>query len=195
MKAFNNDLLSQVSSLETILLKNPFVKSILHHVDSMELPQWYLGGGCIAQTVWNYLSNEELTRNINDYDLAYFDQDLSYESENRHVANIREAFNNLPIQIDVKNQARAHLWYEEHFGYSIDDYQSVEETINTWPTTATCVGVKYIEGVFTVYAPYGLNDLFGMIIKPNKLQITKEIYLKKVKRWKECWPKLKIVQW
>jgi len=196
MKIYNTDILSQVRSLESILRKNPFVKHVLDNADRLELPQWYLGGGCVAQTVWNYLSKKELTCNINDYDLVYFDpHDLSYESENQHAANVQRLFNSLPIKIEVKNQARVHLWYEDHFGYPIDAYQSIEEAIKTWPTTATCVGVKYIEGMFTVYAPYGLNDMFGMIVKPNKLQITEETYIEKVKRWKECWPNLEIAPW
>lgn len=196
MKIHNNDIISQVRSLESILRKNPFIKHILDNIDRLELPQWYLGAGCVAQTVWNYLSKKELTNNINDYDLVYFDpHDLSYESESQRADSIQALFNSLMIKIDVKNQARVHLWYGDHFGYPIESYQSIEEAINTWPTTATCVGVKYIEGVFTVYAPYGLNDMFGMIVKPNKLQITKDIYTKKVKRWKECWPNLQVVPW
>ena len=51
------------------------------------------------------------------------------------------------------------------------------------------------KGEFIVYAPYGLNDLFGMIVRPNKVQITKEIYLNKVERWAKIWHKLKIIPW
>ena len=88
-----------------------------------------------------------------------------------------------------------HLRSQKHFHYSIQPYQSLEDAINHWPTTATCVGVQYVRNELFVYAPYGLNDLFGMVVRPNKLQITKEIYLKKVTRWKQCWPKLQIVPW
>ena len=40
------------------------------------------------------------------------------------------------------NETRVHLWYEAHFGYRIDPYASVEDAINTWPTTATSIGVR-----------------------------------------------------
>jgi hypothetical protein len=48
----------------------------------------------------------------------------------------------LPIAfgIDVKNEARVHLWYKSHFGYDIPPYHSVEEAMDSWPTTATAVG-------------------------------------------------------
>jgi uncharacterized protein len=196
MKTYNTDILSQVRSLEFILLKNTFIKNIFDNADRLELPHWYLGAGCVAQTVWNYLSEKEMSVDIIDYDLAYFDpQDLTYESEDKCVANVRALFKELPIKIDVKNQARVHLWYEDRFGHPIESYQSVEEAINTWPTTATCVGVRYIQGTFEVYAPYGLNDMFGMIVRPNKLKITEEIYNNKINRWKECWPSLQIMPW
>ena len=196
MNAFNTDLISQVKSLEFILGQSAIVPKVLKRAEALSLPNWYLGAGCIAQTIWNYLSGKELTSHINDLDLVYFDQDdLTYEAENQRMDDAKELFKDVPIRIDVKNQARVHLWYEEHFGYPIESYQSVEDAINSWPTTATCVGVRYSENECIVYAPYGLNDLFGMIVKPNKVQITEDIYVRKVKRWKHCWPMLQIVPW
>jgi hypothetical protein len=46
-----------------------------------------------------------------------------------------------------------------------------------------------------VYAPCGTNDIFDKIIRPNKVQITKEIYETKVKRWISFWPDLTIIPW
>jgi len=34
-----------------------------------------------------------------------------------------------------------------------------------------------------------------MIVRPNKRQITKEIYLEKVKRWTKLWSRLKVIPW
>jgi hypothetical protein len=193
----NSSLQSQLKVLETIVLKNSALKTILERTPSLSLPDWYLGAGCIAQTVWNYFSGHELLDNINDADLVYFDnKNLSLEAEKHRTVLARELFSDIPILVDLKNQARVHLWYERHFGYPIQPYQSVEEAINSWPTTSTAVAVKYDDnGVFTVYAPYGLNDLFSMIVQPNKLQITEEIYIDKVNRWKAYWPNLRIIPW
>lgn len=88
------------------------------------------------------------------------------------------------------------MWYKDHFGYSIEPYTSIESTINTWPTTATAIGVKLDENnKFKVYAPFGLNDLFGKIVRPNKIQITKHIYEKKVSNWLSKWSDLIVVPW
>ena len=183
--------------IETIILKSPVLKSILDRAPDLSLPNWYLGAGCIAQTVWNHFSGYDLLRNINDADLVYFDDsDMGFESEAYNINSAHELFPDLPFPVDIKNQARVHLWYEEHFGYPIQPCQSVEEAISNWPTTATAIGVRINDqGAFTVYAPFGLEDLLGMIVRPNKKQITEEIYLNKVKRWKTCWPDLKIIPW
>jgi uncharacterized protein len=193
----NGNLSPQFKKLIIIILKSPVLKTILERATGLSLPNWYLGAGCVAQTVWNYLSGRDLLLDICDADLVYFDEnDLSFESENIKISSAHKLFSDMPIFVDVKNQARVHLWYEEHFGYSITPYQSVEEAINSWPTTATAAAVRTDEnGYFSVCAPFGLEDLFGMIVRPNKKQITEEIYLKKVKRWKACWPGLRIIPW
>jgi hypothetical protein len=105
-------------------------------------------------------------------------------------------FATLPVPVEVRNQARVHLWYERRFGYPIHPYKSLERAIDSWPTTATSVGIRReAGGRFVVYAPFGLGDLFGLVVRPNKTQITQEIYAAKVKRWSACWPKLQILPW
>jgi hypothetical protein len=46
-----------------------------------------------------------------------------------------------------------------------------------------------------VYAPFGLTDLFSMIVRPNKMQITEELYEAKTERWIRLWPKLQRLPW
>jgi uncharacterized protein len=42
----------------------------------------------------------------------YFDgTDLSYEAEDRVIRRVAAACADLPITIEVKDQARVHLWY------------------------------------------------------------------------------------
>jgi hypothetical protein len=46
-----------------------------------------------------------------------------------------------------------------------------------------------------VYAPFALNDLFGMIVRANKAQITKNIYEKKTSKWTKIWTELIVIPW
>jgi hypothetical protein len=39
-----------------------------------------------------------------------------------------------------------------------------------------------MRGEFECCAPFGLDDLFGLVVRPNKRQITRAIYEAKVER-------------
>ena len=83
------------------------------------------------------------THGISDIDLVYFDgDDLSQGAEASHAARIGALFADLGLWVDVKNEARVHLWYAEKFGNTLAPYVSTEDAITTFPTTATAVGVQ-----------------------------------------------------
>jgi len=196
LSGYNKDIDYQKSLLVEILKKSR-ISGILDALARLDIPEYYAGAGCIVQTVWNYLSVFSEGKGIDDIDIAYFDAaDLSYEAEDRIIKKITLALSEISVKLDIKNQSRVHLWYKECFGYEIEPYSSLEDAINTWPTTATSIGVrKNRAGEFMVYAPFGLNDLFGKIVRANKKKITKEIYQKKVDKWLKTWPDLKIIPW
>jgi hypothetical protein len=151
----------------------------------------------VAGTVWNSLHGFESTAHIKDFDLVYFDEeDLSYGAEDVHIQRARTLFADLPAPVEVRNEARVHLWYEAHFGIAIDAYPSLEAAIASWPTTATSVGVRTgPDGDLTTYAPFGLEDLMGLVVRPNKSLVTREIYEEKAERWAACWPHLTVLPW
>ncbi|MGQ3479489.1 nucleotidyltransferase family protein [Paenibacillus sp. TY11] len=195
---YNQDLAVQMDGLTRIIESNPMLDAVLQKAVELEIEHYYVGAGCIAQSVWNHLLGLPLQHGINDVDFVYYDADVSYDKECEVIHNVREQFGDMdmPVRLDIKNQARVHLWYEQHFGYTIQPYNSLEEAINTWPTTATALGVRRTEGgAWKVYAPFGLNDLFGLIVRANKVQITQEIYNNKVQRWRANWPGLRVIPW
>ena len=160
------------------------------------LPDAWLVAGAIAQTVWNAKSGLPPEHGIRDMDIVYFDDtDLSAEAEAAEEARIRTLFSNIPVKADVKNEARVHLWYESRFGTAIPPYKSAEDAIATFPTTATAIGVRPGEGGLEVTAPFGLADLCAMAVRPNKAQVSADIYAAKVARWRELWPALDIRPW
>jgi len=196
MIGFNTDLTNQMKQLISILKLNEVLYSMIEKANDIGLQDYYIGAGCVAQTVWNYQTGLELMNGISDIDFVYYDSnDLSVEKENKTIKRIIEMMAPCRIKIDIKNQARVHLWYKDHFGYDIKPYDSIECAINSWPTTATSVGVRLENTELKVYAPFGLNDLFGMIVRANKAQITEEIYIQKVNKWKAKWPSLTIIPW
>jgi hypothetical protein len=168
---------------------------VIDAIPELGLPDCYVGGSCISQTVWNLAHHKEPHADIKDIDLVYFDDDLSEEKEQHEQARISTIFQNNFIDIDLKNEARVHLWYRDVFGYDIQPYRSSEEAILTFPVIASVLGVRRESDTYKIYAPHGLNDTFSLIIRANKKQITKEIYEAKLSRWQQAWPKLEIIPW
>ncbi|MDQ0087741.1 hypothetical protein J2T12_001147 [Paenibacillus anaericanus] len=183
--------------LLNIVEKNPILIQVFERVQELGLESYYVGAGCIVQTVWNDVTNRPLNYGISDIDIVYFnDTDLSYRAEDEMITRGKKLLSDIPIQIDMKNQARVHLWYEEKFGTAIKPYKTIEAAIDTWPTTATSLGLRLDHTQnWTLYAPFGLDDLFNMVIRPNKSLISEAVYNSKVKKWTAKWPELEVVKW
>jgi hypothetical protein len=186
----------QIRYLEEALTHNPAAQAVLAVGAELDLPGWYFGAGGVAQTVWNLRHGFDPAAGISDYDLVYFDpQDLSAATERQIEDEAARRLSDPSIVIDVKNQARVHLWYAARFGSSIEPYRSSEEAIATWPTTSSSVGVRRDRENFVVCAPFGLSDLIGMVARPNKAIVTRDVYEEKTSRWAVRWPRLRIVPW
>lgn len=191
----SKNLNEQIETLKDILFKNKTLQEVLKRLDKSDLKNYYVAAGAINQTVFNYLHNYKIDANIKDYDIVYFDENTSYEKEDSIIKYINELLKDLDIELDIKNEARVHIWYEEKFHHKIKPYTSVEEAISRWGTTITCLGVRLENNKLIVDAPYGLDDLFNMVIRPVKKDFTKEDYNKKVTKWKKNWPKLDIISY
>ena len=185
------------TQLTAILRKSKPLTDALRTVQSCNLPNCYVAAGCIIGTVWNDMHGFPLTDHIKDCDVVYFDpSDLSKKSEENTEQRIRELLPNSPWKIDVKNEARVHLWYGEKFGVEIKPYTSTEDAIGSWPTTVNSVGVRLeSSGELKVYSSFGLSDLLSLHVRPNKRQAKESVYNEKSQRWQSHWPKLTIEPW
>jgi hypothetical protein len=177
-----------------VVTASPLLGPLVQRWDEIALPDCWLVAGAVAQTVWNAASGLPATHGISDIDLVYFDTDLSEACEQAHAERVR-ALLGLDVWIDVKNEARVHLWYEAKFGKPLKPYVSTRDAISTFPTTATAVGVRPAEAGFEIAAPYGLDDLLGLIVRANKKQVTRDRFDAKIARWRPLWPKLRIIEW
>lgn len=191
----NKDLDYQMNLFKEIILKNNVLKTILERLEGYGLDNYYVAAGAINQTVFNYYHNNSMDYLIDDYDIVYYDEDLSYEKEDKIIKEINLLCKDLNVSLDIKNQARVHLWFKNKFGYSIEPNKSVEDAISKWGSTVTCIGVRLKNNELTIFAPYGLNDLFSLIIRPNKENFIKKGYEEKTRKWKQNWPKLTIIPW
>lgn len=96
----------------------------------------------------------------------------------------------------MTNQAGVHIWFERDFGHPVLPLTSLAEAISTWPETTTSIGVTlHDDGSIRVIAPFGLTDLFAMIVKRNPTRVSVETYRKRIaeKQYKVRWPLVTVV--
>jgi hypothetical protein len=89
----------------------------------------------------------------------------------------------------VKNQARMHLRNGDA------PYRNTLDAVAHWAETATAVAARSIGGTVEVMAPYGVDDLLNLIVRPPPAFEHKiDIYRERVtaKDWPARWPKLTI---
>lgn len=182
--------------LKAAVLASPLIAPLITRWNDLRLPDGWLAAGALAQTFWNARFALPADHGITDIDIIYFDaDDLSETAEAAHAARIRTVFADLPVHLDIKNEARVHLWYEAKFGYAIAPYRSIVEAVATFPTTATALALRPDATGFEFCAPYGADDLLNATVRPNKKQIARDVYVAKVARWRVLWPQLQIIRW
>ncbi|NIN63523.1 MAG: hypothetical protein GTO63_02160, partial [Anaerolineae bacterium] len=187
----------QMSIVKEILLANQVLGDVLMLCSEALLPNWYIGGGAVPQTVWNHYHGFDPNHEILDFDIIYFDDtDLTRATEEGIEKELSARYPDCPAKLDVTNEARAHLWYEQRFGKAIKPYTCTEDAIYSFPTTASAVGVTISEGgELEIYAPLGLTDLLGLVVRANKITITRHVYEEKCRRWKKAWPRVTVIPW
>ncbi|HEX6568939.1 MAG TPA: nucleotidyltransferase family protein [Acidimicrobiales bacterium] len=180
----------------TAVLRNPKVREVLRRAEGLDLPDWYLAAGCLFQTVWNVLDGRDPEHGINDYDLIYFDgSDLSWDAEDAVIRRCADAFGDLAVDVEVRNQARVHLWYEDHFGVPCPPLRSSADAVDRYAAHACRVAVRSSGGRFDVYAPSGYDDLFAFVVRPNPVVAPRHVYETKSARWANLWPRLRVLPW
>ena len=134
------------------------------------LPDWLVFSGAVYQPVLNHLTGRALDYGIKDYDLAYFDGwDLSYEAEDAVIRRVKAAFDEpLRSTVEVRNQARVHLWFETKFGEQYPPLSCSAEALERFTSTTFAVGVRLDpDDRLHIEAPFGLADLFALRLRPN----------------------------
>lgn len=180
---------------EEIIRGDARTMEMLRAVREIGIPDWYIAAGAVRNLVWDTLSGFEDRAALRDVDVVFFDaEDLSEEYEEAIRSKLRARMPDVPWT--VVNQARVHLWYKRRFGVPLPrPYESVEDGISTWQTTVNSIAVRLeSDDALTVYAPYGLEDLFNFTVRAiarHPLPLSVEDLVAE-KKWKERWPQIKI---
>jgi len=187
----------QLHRFETIVRSDPDLMQLLSCIRRVHLPQWRLVAGCLYQTVWNVLTRRDRGTGIKDYDLIYFDDsDLSWAAEDAVIGRVAAATRGCVGPVAVRNQARVHLWFEARFGTVYPRLSSEDEAIRRYASIVHAIGVRLEDDDrLDVVAPFGLDDLFSMMIRPNHALENEVWHTRKARRAQAIWPEVIAVSW
>jgi hypothetical protein len=175
-------------------LRNPVNENIAGELFRLALPDAWIVSSCLVQTAWNVLTGRAVDYGIADYDIFYFDADTSWQAEDTVIRALQDRLAKLNVRIEVRNQARVHLWYPQKHGLPYPALQSSHESIDRFLAKTTQVGIRRMPDGYDVHAPNGFDDIAGMIVRPNPgPNFSAENYQAKAARWKELWPELKVL--
>lgn len=162
--------------LTAILWATPSLIRVLRTARNLELPDWLVFAGAVYQPVLNHLTGRVPDYGVKDYDLGYFDSaDLSYEAEDAVIRRVASRFDEpLRSRVEVRNQARVHVWFEAKFGEEYTPLSCTAEALERFASPTFAVGVRLEpDDRLHVEAPFGLTDLFALSLRPNPRRPTR----------------------
>lgn len=181
--------------LEDVLRKDPVIWRAMVEARALDLPDWWIVSGAIYNTVWNALSGRPPGTGIKDIDLFYFDPETSWAAEDRAIRRGLAHFTADP-PVEIRNQARVHLWYKERFGGSVAPLRNGAESLENFASETHAVGARLDhDDKLEIIAPFGLRSVFEMRLVPNLRQINRETYDGKAARQRTIWPELAVAPW
>lgn len=180
--------------LVEIVRASPTLMHVLRTVRDQRLPDWRVFSGAVYQTVWNSLTGRDPDYGIKDYDVGYFDADTSWDAEDVLIKRVVAAFEPpLREQVEVRNQARVHLWFFDRFKEPYSPLASTDQALMRFVCPAFAVGVRLEDDdAITVAAPFGLADVFDMRLSPNPTRGIARGWDRVTASARERWPECRV---
>ncbi|MDD1508786.1 nucleotidyltransferase family protein [Pseudomonas sp. CNPSo 3701] len=183
--------MSHLPTLVALLNADKYRRRILQQVRALHLPDCWVAAGFVRSAVWDHRHGRASSSLSSDIDVIWFDRgNASPERDSELKAQLQNVDKGLDWS--VKNQARMHLRNGDR------PYESATDAMRYWPETATAVAVRLnADDELEVAAPFGLNDLFDLVVRPaGRFRDEKRhLFLKRLqnKDWLAKWPGLKVL--
>lgn len=178
------------AALTALILADPHRMQVLRNVQALNLPDCWIGAGFVRSAVWDHLHQRAPAESTDDIDVVWFEPRRTGDPVDRAIERQLATVDPAP-RWSVKNQAIMHLRNRDR------PYRSTVDAMAFWPETATAVAIRLHDGALEIAAPFGLDDLFDLILRPtpafrgDRLPAFHDRIA--TKRWLERWPKLSLV--
>jgi hypothetical protein len=182
--------------LADIVRADPGLMHVLTTVRGLGLDDWRVFSGAVYQSVWNAVTGRPLGYGRKDYDLGYFDPDTSWDAEDAVIRRVAAAFDEpFRSEVEVRNQARVHLWFMDRFGEAYEPLTGTDEALSRFVAPAFAVGVRLeADDTISIAAPFGLEDAFSMTLRPNPNRPLARGWDKAVAGARARWPELTVIE-
>ena len=179
--------------LETIVRADPDLMRVLTTLARLDLPDWLVFSGSVYQSVWNAVSGRPAGHGVKDFDVGYWDADFGWDAEDAVIRRVAAAFDEpLRSRVEVRNQRRVSEWFPAKFGLPYPPVATTAEALERFVAPAFAVGVRLEpDGRMTVVAPYGLDDCFGMVVRPTPGRPKALDWDRTVERLRARWPEVR----
>jgi len=185
---------AQRAALVAMIRDEPVLMEVLAGIG--DLPEGLVVAGALYNLAWNRLSGRAGLHGVADIDVFYFDpSDLSYEAEDVVIRRLAARFAHLPLPVQVRNQARVHLWFEGKFGAPFTPLGSAAEMLGRYASKSHAVAARLERCQIELIAPFGLDDIFSFRVVPNHALANQSAYEAKAARVKETWPEVTVLPW
>ena len=180
--------MDRASCVISILRDDPHRWYLLNVVAALDLPDCWIGAGFVRNAVWEHLHQRSAMPICGDVDVIWHDPRRADPIYDREFEALLQAWEP-SITWSVKNQARMHVRNDDA------PYVSATDAMRYWPETATAIAARRIgAGGCQIAAPLGLNDLFGLVLRPTPRfrEDKRAIYEDRIrsKSWCDTWPLL-----
>lgn len=190
------EIARNADTLIKLIEMNPYNQTILARMHQLDAPDCWLVSGCLFQTVWNVIDGRSPWADILDYDLIYFDPDQSREAEEAMQQRAGAVFQDLKVKIEIKNQARVHLWYKQKYHQDYPELSEACEALRHYPSRTQAIALQGRGGGRVAFeGPFGFENVLRQIVRPNPSLDLKHIYEAKIKRWQAVWSGLEVHPW
>lgn len=183
--------MDHAAELKAILSRDHERSRVLGLVHALNAPDCWIGAGFVRNAVWDHLHGRPPSSPTGDVDVIWFDPNRSDPTEDAALHDRLTAMDPTVLW-SVKNQSRMHVRNGDR------PYTSAVDALRFWPETATSVAVRQTEqGCIEVAAPFGLQDLFGLIVRPGPCfaDTKRDVVLDRTrtKQWLRIWPGLRLM--
>ena len=97
--------------------------------------------------------------------------------------------------VRIYKQSCLHLWFQDRFGEPYTALGSTDEALGRFVAPTFAVGVRLeADDSLSIAAPFGLDDVFALTIRPNPNRPVARGWAKAVDSARARWPELTVIE-